>query len=508
MSAIRETAGETLERAASGGVRSAGFVDRALGLLSSVRFGVVLLMFLVLACMAGMLVMQINMEGFDKYFAELTPSQRLLYSALGLFDIYHTWYFNALLLVLSLNIVLSSIDTFPRAWGLVARRKLDASAQWLRGQEQSAVITLEGETAEEVAGRVSAACRSVGLRPRVSEKDGRTFVFAERGAWNRLGAYAVHVALLVIFAGGFLTAQLGHTGQMLLTPGGSASEMTETTFGEGGVPSELKVALPFEVECTDIRQQLLDKDGPISPMNTLNWSTAVRIKDAERGETEALVRLNAPYDYRGYRFFQSSFVSEGKARQITLSVEPEEGGEAQELIVMRDGSAALADGTTLQFIHFFPDFAMQGARVGTASEEYRNPAAAVRVVKPSGETALGYAFGERAAAAGPLAGRAVGGYKLRLVDFEKVGASHILSVQKDPGAGVVYVGFVLLTVTLLGVFFFSHQRVWALVEGRGGREFEITFGGNTNRSRLAFEQRFARVVRAAGGVGASGVKQS
>jgi cytochrome c biogenesis protein len=90
-------------------------ITKLLNLLSSVRFGVTLLVLLVIASMIGMLVMQQNVEGFDKYYAELTPSQQLLWGKLGWFDIYHVWYFNALLLVLSLNIVLASIDRFPKA---------------------------------------------------------------------------------------------------------------------------------------------------------------------------------------------------------------------------------------------------------------------------------------------------------------------------------------------------------------------------------------------------------
>ena len=51
-----------------------------------------------------MVVMQVNVEGFDKYYAELSPATRLLFGTLNFFDIYHAWYFNFLLLVLSLNL--------------------------------------------------------------------------------------------------------------------------------------------------------------------------------------------------------------------------------------------------------------------------------------------------------------------------------------------------------------------------------------------------------------------
>ena len=85
-------------------------LNRFLDLLCSVRFGVLLLVVLGLLCLAGMLVMQQNVDGFDRYFADLTPAQKLVYGKLGLFDVYHAWYFNAVVAVLALNIILSSVD--------------------------------------------------------------------------------------------------------------------------------------------------------------------------------------------------------------------------------------------------------------------------------------------------------------------------------------------------------------------------------------------------------------
>jgi len=495
MSAMRGAHGATINEPAVEAAPRLRLSERMMLLLSSVRFGVALLMVLAAACMVGMLVMQANVGGFDKYYAELTPAQRLLYGKLGFFDIYHAWYFNALLLLLSLNIVLSSIDNFPKAWTFISRPKLEASRHWLFGQEQHAALTIEGDDSYGVAARVAAACRSLGWKATVTERGSKTFVFAERGAWNRLGAYAVHVALLVIFVGGFLTAQLGHTGQVAFGPGESAAEMNETVFDLDRT-RQLTVQLPFEIECADIQQKLIDKSGPTSPVNTLDWLTRIRIKDPARGVTEAVVHMNAPFDYRGYRFFQSSFVADGKARNVTLRVTPDRpDAQPEEVNIMRDGTARLDDGTAVRFADFFSDFVLNGSRGDSKSPEYNNPAAALQVMKASGEAASGYAFSPSAAGAGPMVGRAIGGYKFELVGFEKVGAAHVLSVQRDPGAGVVYVGFALLTLTLAAVFLFSHQRVWALVTRGEGAGFEIILGGNTSRNRLGFEDRFKRLVK-------------
>ncbi len=468
-------------------------LNRVLNFLSSVRFGVTLLILLVIASMIGMLVMQQNVDGFDKYFAELTPSQKLVGRTLGFFDIYHAWYFNALLLVLSLNIVLASIDRFPKAWTFISRKKLDASRHWLKGQEQNSEFMLEGETQSAAAERISKAARKLGFKTTVTEKGGRTFVFSERGTWNRLGAYAVHVALLTIFFGGFMTAQFSRDGQMPLAPGMTTNEMTQLVTNLDDV-TRVPLQLPFTVTCTDIQQKLIRKEGSIQANNTIDWLTRIKIKD-ETGEREALVHLNKPYDYRGYRFFQASFISLGRARNITLRLTPEGGGPTQDISIPRDGSATLADGTRIDFENFLPDFTIgQGGRPDTQSEEYNNPAAVLKLTTPAGEAKRAYAFAMELPEGAPV-GAAVGGYKYRLVDFEKVPDAHVLAIQKDPGKIPFYLGGAMLIGTLGAVFFFSHQRVWAMIEDSQSGGVEVVIGGNTNRNKLGFEDRFKKLIK-------------
>jgi cytochrome c biogenesis protein len=470
---------------------------RTLDLLSSVRFGVSQLVLLAAACMVGMLIVQQNVDGFDKYFSGLTPAQKFLYGKLGFFDIYHAWYFNALLLVLSLNIVLASIDRIPGAWTFISRKKLDASAHWLGGQKPSATMTVRAPDLEAAVAQVAGAFRASRLKTVVTEKKGKTYVFGERGAWNRLGAYAVHVALLTIFFGGFLTSMFTVGGQMPLEPGTTSNELTETVFNIDQF-TRRPFHLPFDVECTDIEQKLIRKDGTITSDNTLDWLTRIKIKDPERGETEALVHLNAPFDYRGYRFFQASFVPNGKARQIVLRVTPEGGGEAQEVTIPRGGSAALADGTRVEFKDFSANFTV-GGQQESGEGTYENPAATLAVTAPGARAAKAVAFTPEMAESAPFARQPVAGYTWRLVDFEKAPQAHILAIQNDPGATTVYVGFTLLGLTLCAVFFFSHERVWALVEEKGDGRFEVVTGGNTNRNQLGFEDRFWKLLAAVGG---------
>ena len=122
---------------------------------------------------------------------------------------------------------------------------------------------------------------------------------------------------------------------------------------------------------------------------------------------------------------------------------------------------------------------------------YPNPGAVLQVTKPGEAPQTAYAFGAKMASM-PVASKPIGGYTYQLTDFEKVSDQHILSVQRDPGAAVVYVGFILLCLTLIAVFFFSHQRVWAAIEPAADGRSSVVLGGNTNRSINAFDEKFKR----------------
>ena len=486
--AVNQGGGNIMERSGSG----QSIVTSFLKLISSVRLGVTLLVLLGLACFVGMLVMQQNVAGFDRYFAELTPAQRLVYGNLGFFDIYHVWYFNVLLAAVSINIILASIDRFPKTWLFISKPNVTVPVRWLRDQQQTAELIVDGTTDEAVA-RVTSAMKVSGWRSvTTTEKSGYTYVFGQSGLWNRLGAYAVHVGLLTIFVGGFMTSQMGSTGQMPLTPG-KQTNLTFDTVVELDKTREVTKRLPFEIACTDVQQKLIKKEGSISAMNTIDWITRFTITD-ETGTHEAMVQMNKPFDYRGYRFFQSSFTPIGRARNITVRAIPAGGGEVTDISIPRAGTSSLPDGTQIKFKEFRGNFRIGEEDPNEDTSEYPNPAAVLQVSQPGSPPQVAYAFGPQMLNI-PVAGKPVAGYTYQLIDFEKVPEQHILSVQRDPGATVVYVGFLLLCLALVGVFFFSHQRVWAAIQVDGEDGRNVTLGGNTNRSLNAFDEKFRRFIK-------------
>lgn len=479
-----------------------GAIDGALNLLSAVPFGIVLLILLIIACMIGMLIQQQELETFPAYYAELTPAEKSVYGRLGFFDIYHAAYFNLLLLLLSLNIILASIDHFPAAWSFIARKKLTASPTFAMAQKFKEKIEIPQIDRRQLTERAASAARKMRFKARVTEAEDRTTIFAERGVWNRLGAYAVHIGLLTIFFGYFMTSR-GHTGSMEVIPSKASGSIFKNEFSlDNGMTQRAvgvrELALPFTIEGMDVQQKLINGAGSLEQTNTLDWLTRIRIVDPEtKTKTEALVHLNSPFDYRGYRFFQASYRMPAIARTAKLRVTPLGGGQPEEVAIPRDGDAKLADGTRIHFSDFRANFSVgsdQQVQPQDSSFEYENPAVKLSYVMPDGKRgevwAVTEAYANRVANA-PFLRKFMdnGAQQFTLLDFEKAPASSVLSVQFDPGARIVYAGFTILCLTLIGVFFFSHQRLWIVVE-----DGAVYLGGDANRNRLGFEDRAKRLA--------------
>jgi cytochrome c biogenesis protein len=495
MSAAEEiiNAGETAKPAAK------PVIDRILDFLSSVRFGVVMLCIMVTLAMIGMLIMQQNVQGFDTYYASLTPAEKMVFGALGIFNIYYSWYFSLLLLVLSLNIVLASIDRFPSAWSYIARPKLDASKKWLLGQKQNAEVKIVADSQQQAAEKVQEVFKANGLKTTVTEKNGKFFVFGESGRINRLGAYIVHVFLLTLFLGHFVAIQTGRDADVRMVPGGKTTEIEEIHF-DLDQKQKFAVKLPFTIECLDISQKLVDMKGSIDVNNTMDWATLIRIDDPEYGITEANVSLNNPYSYRGYRFFQAQTVPVGSARTMKLDLIPEKGGEPLKIELARNGTADLPDGTKVRYESFQPDFVMNGGQPDTRTGDYNNPAVVLSVTTPGGERNRVFAFANKLPDNAPI-NAPKAGYRWRLTEFEKSPFAHILSIKYDPYSGAFiawYVGGFGLIGALMFVFFISHKRIWALVEKSEWNTFDVALGGNTNRNQFGFEDKFNKVTAALG----------
>jgi cytochrome c biogenesis protein len=474
---------------------TAPFLNRALDAISSVRVGVITLCILVVLSMIGMLIVQQNVQGFDAYFVSLTPAEKMVFGTLGFFDIYHSWYYNLLLLFLSLNIILASIDRFPSAWSYIAKPKVKGTRGWLLARKENETFELRGP-ADEAVLKIETELKGAGLKTTVTHEADATYVFGEGGRSNRLGAYIVHVFLLILFLGHFVALTTGFDADVRMVPGAKTDQIEMIQF-DLDKKEKFAVKLPFTMECTDVQQRLINENAGIDVNNTLDWRTQMKISDPAYGEFLADVSLNAPVTYRGYRFFQAQTIPIGNARVINLELTPQNGGDVQRISINRLGSTTLADGTLIEYTDFMPDFTMgSDGNPDTRSGDYNNPVAILNVTPPGGERIRVFAFNQKLPDNAPV-GAAKAGYKWRLKEFEKSPMAHILSIKYDPyNASFIawYIGGFGLMGALGFVFFFSHKRVWARIERKDDNTAEVVLAGEANRNQFGFSDKFTKIV--------------
>ncbi|HEU0184119.1 MAG TPA: cytochrome c biogenesis protein ResB [Blastocatellia bacterium] len=342
-------------------------VARIFNLLRSVPFGIFLLTLLIIACMIG--------------------------------DIYHAKFFSLMSALLSLNFILASIDHLPKAWGYILRKQVTASPTFAMAQGFREKIELPLLGRGQLIERAAAAARAMKFTLHITQQTTTGTIFAERGAWNRLSSYALHVALMMIFASGLWDHYLGYAGRMWIEPEKKSDKMVPQMFkvvnsaaqhaADGPV-----LQLPFTVEGLDVQQKLFNESLSIDTGNTVDWITMVRIHDHETGQkTEAVIHMNNPFEYRGYRFLQASISPLRNARTIILKVTPASGGASEEVTLGRNSKVKLSDGAQLRYFEFNPSFAVNaGQEEGIASSDYVNPAAHVAYLKPGGEQGEMWAF--------------------------------------------------------------------------------------------------------------------
>ena len=106
--------------------------DKFLQFLSSLKCGLFLLGLLGAATILGTLILQRPMAQEGQIEQVYAPQVVRLLNALGLFDVFHAWWFILLLGLLGANITLASIERFPQVWRLYARPHFLADAAFIR----------------------------------------------------------------------------------------------------------------------------------------------------------------------------------------------------------------------------------------------------------------------------------------------------------------------------------------------------------------------------------------
>jgi cytochrome c biogenesis protein len=442
--------------------------------LSSIRVGIVLLILLGIVAAVGTIILQRPLTDPEKMERAYAPDTLRLLDTLGLTDVFHTWWFAALLALLGINIVSASLDRLPLAWHYVMRpypRPAPHFQMALPVQKSIPVRNMDDAlaAAEQVF-------RDHGLRPRRVGQEGGTSLYAERNRFARLSAYVVHLSLLLLFGGGIIDALAGYRGFVTLEPG---RQVKEITLRNGG-----NKALPFALRCDGAGQENYPDGTP-----KRWWSKLVVVQDGEDVQAKE-IEVNHPLVAKGIRFYQSSYGMTGQVAAVELTAtKPADAGFSKNLVV-RPGEAVMLDNEhKVRLVTFIPDFVKNGERIETRSDRPNNPAIELALESAGQATENVWIFPYFP----DMSNSEHAPYKFAVRDLQ-MGYYTGLQVSYEPGQWAVWTGSILLALGLMVAFYFIPMRFWAVpVDDSRGR-LSLWLGAASTKNREDLEARFQRLV--------------
>ncbi len=450
-------------------------LQRLMGFFSSLKLTIFLLIVLAITSIAGTVIQQ--QAPAQDYIREYGESAYRIIKAFMLDDMYHSWWFLALLGLLIVNIVVCSLDKLPRSWRFLLRPdkwpEKGALNRYAQKAKWRSPIGLE-----KVASVVRDVLKAHGISSEERKENGVFRIFAQKGQINRIGVTITHLSVITIVLGGIIGGIWGFQGNMTIIEGHSSSNVILRDM-------QHRIVLPFEVRCDSFEVTYYPGTGMPK-----EYKSVLSIVEGNHTVLTKSIRVNHPLIYKGIRFYQASYGTISNERGVlTLTVTPKNGGKPRDISVGVGGEAKIDNSTTLKLVGFYPDLVLgENNQPMSRSDELRNPAALLEL-RRNGEfmgRAWVFAFHPNIHSSSNMP------YTFRYVRFKGLQYTG-LQISKDPGVWVVWTGCILMILGLIVTFFISHRRWWVLVEERNGKS-EILVAGSTNRNRVAFEESFAKLV--------------
>jgi cytochrome c biogenesis protein len=440
------------------------FYAWAFDVFASLKLTLVVLLVLAFALFVGMFWDQTL--ALDEHLAKISTNSWWadLFVFFELNDVFHSWWFGVVVLVLALNLIACSIERLPKIWVDIHNPERVLTDRLLKRLPQKYQVT----TSEEIASSVVA--RELGANCYHAEQGADSYFYFERHKYGRCGVYIVHIALLMIMFGSIVTTSSGLDGMMMISEG--EAERNVRVKGPGGLP--FRHDLAFDVVCTDFRLKTYVDGSPMEFESDLAIFDKTSPQNPVASQT---IRVNTPLQYAGYTFYQSSYQALEGEQRVRLAIGPH-GGERKVQVVSIGTRIELSDKSVLVPIEIIDEYGGLGA------------ALKMQQISPKGEATEFVVF-RQYPDFDPLVRR--GEWDVLFQGFDQQYATGV-SVGRVPYINVVFAGFVVMFFGLYMAFCMSHRRYYARIRKREDGTCELTMAGIARRHLYAFGDEFAKLV--------------
>ena len=445
------------------------FVDKVWNFFSSVKVGITLIVILLLAASIGTFLpqeMYVNAGSpiADKgaYYESVYGFFGKIYYMLGLTDLYSSWWFQILVGMLGISIIVASIDRGIPLHKSLKNQRVKRHASFMKRQR----VIASGEVAdgETMLNDIEKQLKAQKFKVR---RDG-TALLAEKNRISRYGPYINHVGLIIFLVGVSLRVVPGfYVDESMMVKEG---EMVEVP----GMPGYYFKNEKFILETHDNNGQLSgeqEKQG----VNVVakNFQTNAKLykqpEGAVSGDTselelvkEAEIRVNHPLQYDGYSIYQMDYRLgdlSGMTFKLMNKATEESYGELTIDLTNPSKMYDLGNGSSVEILTYLPDYdGFKDGQPVTKSPNPNNPAFIFMMKTPEtpeGETS----FVEIKNTIEPL------GENQNMMKFVAPQTSNAsgLTINKNSTLPILSVGGIIFLLGVAIGSYWNHRRIWVQI---------------------------------------------
>jgi cytochrome c biogenesis protein len=441
--------------------------------LSSLKLTIILLIIIAVASIVGTIIPQ-QYEGGET-FRHLSPGLVQVFDSLQLFDMYHSIWFIILMGLLSLNLIVCSLNRLPASWKLFSAIPSPDRRKPFENLPPENVLLIE-KNRNEVINSVENLLRRKYKKIRRKDTDSTTFFYGEKGAYSNFGVYIIHLSILIVITGAIIGSLLGFGAFVNITEGESTN--TVHLGRQKGVKK-----LDFTVRCDKFTISFYENGMPKEYRSNLSF-----LKD-NNVILQGPLLVNHPITVNGIRFYQASYgTTPGGQAHITVRRENEK--ETTVKVKQKDSFYLKEENVTVNIVKIEKDFMSMG------------PAVLMHIQNPEGTVRI-WVFKriEQMRDRIPDLIKKVptfnpGRYKPYYFKLNRIESNYYTGLQlsQDPGVVIVAIGSFFVILGLFITFFSSHKRLWVRVDDQEGKS-RISVGARSNKDPVGLKRETEHLLR-------------
>lgn len=460
-------------------------VDRVWNYFSSVKIAIGIILVILIASAVGTVFPQqqyipvpVPTEAdVARFYTNTYGTLGTIYYQLGFHNLYSSWWFVTLLVMLGTSLVICSLDRVVPLYKALKKPRLNQHKSFLKGQK----LFAEGELAQgtdqaELLAGSAETLRKKGYRIFQTDRA----LMAEKGRFSRWGPYVNHIGL-ILFLIGVLARSI---------PGFFLDEYVWVREGETvaipNTPYYIKnLQYTTEYWSEDEMPVKLELNGGVIAKNYQTDAILYENKNADLpGAKPDLVEImNGPIIVNHPMVHESLYLYQSGMQEMQL------GALNFNLIDLKNGSKevgkikvdlynpaqeqAVADGIKVKVLDYFPDFIMgKDGKPATKTNLPKNPMVAIEVLDEKGKLSEKMVYLQGSILT--QKSDPIYGIEIKMPDLIDISG---INVRMDKAVPLIYFGSFIFMIGVAMGFFWQHRRIWVQIQ-----DGTIIMAAHTNKN--------------------------